>query len=367
MANDVAKPTAAQEARTKALTQFKVQLDQRAPQLAMALPSHIPAERFQRVVLTAVQRNPDLLDCDRQSLFNACQQAAQDGLIPDGREGAIVKFQGAAQWMPMVFGIQKKARNSGELSGISSFVVLKGESFRRWVDEQGEHLIYEPGDERPHISAENARQHVRLVFAMARTKDGELFVEQMSVDEIERVRAVSRAKKDESPWAQWWGEMARKTAVRRLSKRLPMSSDLDDLIRRDDELYELDEKPAPRVLDMGSPAPQIAAPPPPSGDGEGGGGNAKADNGQTPAGGSSSAPPPSTPPANEADASSLEVDIANALIDCRTHPQADDVGKLFQKELIDATPEVRARALLLIENRKAQISKEHEDSFPGDR
>ncbi len=46
--------------------------------------------------------------------------------------------------------------------------------------------------------------------------------------------------------------MAKKSAIRRLAKRLPLNSGLDDLVRRDDELYDLkgarDEAPKPKTL-----------------------------------------------------------------------------------------------------------------------
>ena len=214
------------------IVQVRGQLDAMGPELLKALPKHIPVERFQRVVMTAIQNNPDLLGVDRRSLFNAAMRAAQDGLLPDGRDGAIVKYKNDAQWMPMVGGILKKIRNSGEIATITARVVYDGDTFRYWVDEDGEHVLYEPCD------APNTSKILR-VFAMAKTKDGELFVEPMTLDEVEQVRNVSRAK-NLGPWTQWWGEMAKKTALRRLAKRLPMSSDLDDLIRRDDALYDFD-------------------------------------------------------------------------------------------------------------------------------
>jgi recombination protein RecT len=65
----------------------------------------------------------------------------------------------------------------------------------------------------------------------------------MTVDEIEQVRAVSRAGAS-GPWGQWWGEMAKKTVLRRLSKRLPMSTDADELLRRE---VEEDEAQAPAL------------------------------------------------------------------------------------------------------------------------
>jgi len=218
------------------------ELDGMEAQFKAALPAHIPVERFSRVVMTAIQNNPDLMAADRRSLWNSAMRAAQDGLLPDGRDGAMVIFNTKekrdgkdvwvkkAQWMPMVFGIMKKARNSGQISAIGAGVVYEGDSFRNWIDDSGEHLHYEPCDN-PNVEL------VRRVFAYAKLKDNSLVVETLTPAEIERIRAVSRTK-DNGPWVQWWSEMAKKSAIRRLSKRLPMSSDLDDLIRRDDDLYD---------------------------------------------------------------------------------------------------------------------------------
>jgi phage RecT family recombinase len=208
------------------------------------LPPHIPAERFKRVVDTAIQNTPKILDATPRSIFNACMRAASDGLLPDGREGAIVPFKDwkaskearrdiiDVQWMPMVSGILKKIRNSGQVAVITAKVVYAGDQYRYWIDDSGEHLIYEPSE-----AAD--RNIVRTVFAMARTKDGEVIVEPLLPVDIERIRKVSRAK-DDGPWVDWWDEMAKKSAIRRLSKRLPMSTDLDDLIRRDDSLYDFE-------------------------------------------------------------------------------------------------------------------------------
>lgn len=225
------------------LAKLREQLTARVSDLRTALPPHITPERFISVVLTAVQNNADLLAADRQSLWNSCMRAAQDGLLPDGREGAIViynskikvngqdKWIKKAQWMPMVFGILKKIRNSGQLAMITARVVYGGDRYRYWIDDHGEHVEYEPAEQQD-------RSVVRTVFAAAKTKDGELLVEVLAPADIERIRGASRSK-DKGPWVNWWDQMAIKSAIRRLSKRLPMSSDLDDLVRRDDDLYEL--------------------------------------------------------------------------------------------------------------------------------
>jgi recombination protein RecT len=220
---------------------FRDQFQKMTGEVGAALPPHVPVERFMRVVLTAVNSNPDLLGADRRSLMESAMKAAQDGLLPDGRDGAFVVFNTKAkdadgkdkwikkvQWMPMIGGILKKVRNSGELVSISAYVAYEHDEF-----------VYELGDDEKitHKPAIGERGKARLAYAIARTKDGGIYREIMTVAEIEKVRAVSRAGKS-GPWVDWWDEMARKTVLRRLCKRLPMSSDLDDLIRRDDELYD---------------------------------------------------------------------------------------------------------------------------------
>jgi recombination protein RecT len=207
-------------------------------ELVMVLPPQMPVERFQRVAITALNKTPELVTCNRQSLYNSFMLAAQDGLLPDGREAAIVPYKNhgvpTATYMPMVRGLLKKIRNSGELKSIVANVVHEGDPFRYWVDEGGEHLLHEP------ILADEKRK-VTFVYALAKTKDDGVFITVMSRREVEEVRAVSKAG-GSGPWVAWWDEMAKKTAIRRLSKVLPMSTDLDDLIRRDDELYDLEGK-----------------------------------------------------------------------------------------------------------------------------
>lgn len=208
-------------------------------QFAMALPSHIALEKFQRVAATAVANNPELVQADRTTLYSACMKAAQDGLLPDGREAALVIYKTkrgdqwvkAAQYMPMVAGVLKKIRNSGELKELSAHVVYANDRFDYWIDDAGEHLEHRP-------LLDGNRGNFRLVYAVATTKEGGRYIEVMTKDQVDAVRGVSRAK-DSGPWVDWYPEMARKTVIRRLSKRLPMSTDIDELLHRDDDLYDL--------------------------------------------------------------------------------------------------------------------------------
>lgn len=199
-------------------------------QLQAALPSHVSVDKFARVVLTAVQSNYMLVQADRTSLLKSCMEAAADGLLPDGREGAIVPYRrkgGAieAQWQPMVWGLVKLVRQSGELLDIGTEIIRQGDEFQRWFDESGPHFKHVPA-----LSGEGSPVGV---YAYARTKDGGFYIEYMPWSEVEKFKALSKAKSDEGPWSMWGDEMAKIRPLKRLCKRLPMSTDALEAINRD--------------------------------------------------------------------------------------------------------------------------------------
>jgi recombination protein RecT len=79
------------------------------------------------------------------------------------------------------------------------------------------------GDDGTYLSD---RGEYRGVYAYVRMNSGETVIEWMSWDDVMVVRSkspsVQRGK--QSPWDDFAGEMARKTVLRRLMKRLPLDS-----------------------------------------------------------------------------------------------------------------------------------------------
>lgn len=226
--------------------------------LAAALPPGVNAERFQRVVLTAIQQNPKLADADRQSLYNASLRAAADGLVPDGREGAFVEMSAKAgngwikqiTWMPMVGGIIKRLATAG--INIDAQLVYENDEFEQTLGDDAaiHHKAPKLGQPRGNIIG---------VYAIARLSNGMVMREVMDREQVEQVRAASKSK-DGGPWTQWWGEMARKTVIRRLAKRLPILDPLvSETIQRDDDLYDFAEANAQETDSQ--PAPQQQAGP----------------------------------------------------------------------------------------------------------
>ncbi|WP_244827652.1 recombinase RecT [Caballeronia sp. TF1N1] len=201
--------------------------------LQLALPKHVDVESFARIVIHAVESEPKLYDADRNSLMRACLEAAQDGLLPDGREGAIVPFRHrnstrfVAQWQPMVWGLVKLVRQSEQLLDIVAHIVRQADAFDHWVDEKGEHFMHRPDYLRTNSPPV-------LVYAFARLANGGWYFEPMNWSEIERFRELSKAKADDTPWSKWPDEMAKVRPLKRLCKRLPMTTHARAALARDD-------------------------------------------------------------------------------------------------------------------------------------
>jgi recombination protein RecT len=240
---NVPAPANGVPARMSPMQELRTNITKMDKEFACALPPQIPVQKFIRTTITALQMNPDIVDCDRRTVFAACMKAAQDGLLLDGREAALVKYGTSAQYMPMIGGLLKKLRNSGLLASISAHVAHEHDQF-----------VYELGDEERivHKPAMGDRGKPIAAYAIAKMKDGAIYRDVMSVDEVEKVRSVSKAK-NSGPWTQWWGEMARKTVLRRLLKRMPSSADIDAVIESDNEHTDLNPQVATDAPTMTAP------------------------------------------------------------------------------------------------------------------
>lgn len=227
---------------------LKHQLENSRGEFAKLVGSPANAEKFIRVVLNAVLANPELLDASRASLVGACMKAAQDGLLPDGREAVLniyntkvkVTVPGArggqrteerwekrAQYLPMVGGLVKKLYASGEVVSVDAAVVYVGDVFRfvRGDDPHIEHEVTGDYGETPEL---------RCVYCVVKLKNGEKKREVMWMHDIAKVRAASKAA-DSGPWKTWFEEMAIKSVIKRIYKQLPHSDAFEALAQYDNE------------------------------------------------------------------------------------------------------------------------------------
>jgi recombination protein RecT len=207
-------------------------------------------------------KNPEITECmktdeGKKSLFTSLFQAANDGLLVDGKRSALVIFntkdksgvkRKLVQYMPMVFGIREIIYESAGVL-IDAQIIYEGDEY---VWEQGDYpkLIHKPSVE----LSDNPKP--LLVYAVAR-KDGVVIDRVvMRLSEIDKIMKSSKSGFEKvwdsktnsyavdskgnligNPigiWKDHWAEMAKKTAVRRLSKQLPLSEKAEQLMDRID-------------------------------------------------------------------------------------------------------------------------------------
>ena len=202
------------------------QIEAKRGEFLAVLPRQIPPEKFMGVVMTALRNNPALAKADRQSFFLSALRAAQDGLLPDGREGALVIYGGKVNWLPMVAGIKKRVRQSGEIATWDAHVARAHDDFDFALGDDPfiRHKPKLDGDRGPIIAA----------YSVATLKSGEKSREIMTKAQIDQVKRASKSS-GSGPWKDWEEEMCRKSVLKRHAKSLPMSTEVGDIIQRDNE------------------------------------------------------------------------------------------------------------------------------------
>lgn len=216
-------------------------------QVGRALPKHLTPDRFIRVAVTATLKTPTLAQCDQGSFFNSLLSLSQLGLEPDGRRAHLIPFKNnklgitECQLIIDYKGLVELAMRSGSVANIHADVVCENDKF-----------TYDCGEIKEHrIDFRKPRGEVYAAYAFCKFKDGTVKAEVMSLEEINAIKARSKAG-SYGPWITDWNEMAKKTVFRRLSKWLPLSPEYRDILDHDADTFD------PIAL-----APKANVPPPP--------------------------------------------------------------------------------------------------------
>lgn len=203
------------------LVLFENTLRPLTPHFEQALAGAIPVERLMRSIMVSVERNPRLLEANRQSLLNASMSAACLALEVDGVTGQafFVPFKGQAQLIIGYKGMNTLAARSGFT--VQGEVVRDGDAFDYELGDKGfvRHKPKLAGTDRPIIAA----------WATASANNRPSIISVLSYDDILEIRKKSPgASRSDSPWNDLkigFPAMASKSAKRRLSRAMPLNAD----------------------------------------------------------------------------------------------------------------------------------------------
>lgn len=202
-------------------------IEQNREQIEKALPKHVTVERMMRVALTEFRKSGKLQQCDPVSFLGAVVQAAQLGLEPGGALGHcyLIPYGKECQLQIGYRGMIDLARRSGNIVSISARAVYNGDKFE---------ISLGTDDSLVHVPAFKTKE-LQFVYAVAKLKDGGVQFDVMSVADVEQIR--DKHTKNSDAWRSHFDEMAKKTVVRRLFKLLPVSIEIRDAMRAEEDQY----------------------------------------------------------------------------------------------------------------------------------
>lgn len=260
-----AKPTKLDQLRMEILP------PEREHSFFASLPAHVKPERFMRNLDIALMQNQKLMALEPRLIFREISKAAALGLYLDPQLGEaylIEAWNGKAKRAEPQLrigyrGLIKLGRQSGEISQIYAHEVHANDVFKASLGDDKK-LIHEPdifGDRGPIVG----------YYAVVKYKDGDTDFEPLTIAQAHGIRDRSdgwKAFKDgkikSTPWATDEVEMSKKTAIRRLTKRIPQSPELAEALRIEDaaEHGEMVRVAAPPPPKPPTP-PYLGAPMPP--------------------------------------------------------------------------------------------------------
>lgn len=193
-------------------------LKARMDQIGRWVTQGVRPEALVRFTLLDLSTNEKLRKCTPESIFMSLLACATTGLEPGALKGEayLVPFAGKAQFMPGWRGLVKQARRSREIAGLTANVVREHDVFD--LDEgTANTLVHKP--------ARSNRGDVIGAYAIATLVGGHHEIEWLDREDLDAIQVVAEKRGKSPAWGEWEDQMQRKSAIRRLAKRLPLGSD----------------------------------------------------------------------------------------------------------------------------------------------
>jgi recombination protein RecT len=217
--------TTGQVAQTP-IAKFSAFMEKLKPQMALALPRHMNADRMTRLALTAFSTNPNLQECSSQSIAASIMTAAQLGLEPGiNGQGYLIPYKKTCTFVPGWKGMVDLVARSGRAT-VWTGAVRAGDEFEYQLGD-APFCRHRPGDS-------DDDQQFTHVYAIGRVRDASMAViEVWSRARVEKhlkrynkVGDRHYAKESENNFEMY----ARKVALLQVLKYMPASVELSNAV-----------------------------------------------------------------------------------------------------------------------------------------
>ena len=222
------------------------ELERVKPYILESLPDHVTPERFARLALTTLRKNPKLMATDPDSFVGALYTAAALGLEPEvNGECYLVPYGRETQLIIGYQGIAKLFWNHPLAARLSAEYVCERDEFD--FDKGLAPRLH-------HKPAIGDRGKVIAYYAIVGLKNGAVWFDVFSPEQIKALRGKVRPSNIADP-EQW---MNRKTALKQVLKLAPKSTQLHNAVAFDEQPGSIER--AGRVFAPAIEAPETTAP-----------------------------------------------------------------------------------------------------------
>lgn len=193
---------------------FSEKLTDKLVSVEKALPKDFNRERFVQNALTVINEKPELAKINPAHLQLGLLRAAYLGADFVNKECYLVPFGNSVQFMLSYIGKVKfvKKYSIRPIKDLYAKVVREGDEFSAGIENGQAYVNFK---EIPFNSGE-----IVGVFAVVQYVDGGLEYETMTTKEVNDVRNNYSKASRSGAWTKSWSEMARKTAISRITKHI---------------------------------------------------------------------------------------------------------------------------------------------------
>ena len=206
-----------------------------------ALPDKFNKQRFMQNCMTVLQDgNADFSKCEPKTVVRTLLKGAFLGLDFFNGECYAIPYGSSCQFQTDYKGEIKLAKrySSTPIQDIYAKVVREGDEFEETIDNGKQFVNFKP-------KAFNDGEIIGA-FAVVLYKDGSMIYDTMSKAEIEHTRQAFSKAANSKAWKESYGEMCKKTVLRRLCKLIDLNFDTAEQCQAFEDGSEFDVKGQPK-------------------------------------------------------------------------------------------------------------------------
>jgi recombination protein RecT len=205
------------------------QLNQFLEQKADALPKDLNETRWLQNVMSVLQETKNIEKMKPASVRRAVMKGAYLNLDFFMKECYAIPYGNKLQFQTDWKGEEKLAYRYSvrPIKNIRTKVVREGDEYQYWEDEEGQHIKFKP---KPFNNAD-----IIGAYALVEYENGSKMHEDMSTEDIEKVRQKYSKMPNSMMWKNSFGEACKKTVLRRLLKHVQIEFENTEQVKAFEE------------------------------------------------------------------------------------------------------------------------------------